>query len=195
MKRISPRASVQVFILAGGRSSRMGRDKARLRLGGRSLLAWARAAAQATGWPVRVVWRDAVPQCGPLGGVWTAFGRSRARRLVFLACDQPFVTAGLIRRVGRGTGPVFTETAEGAGFPFALDRDAKLIVTQALAEQRFSLQALAERARARRLRPAKTLAAQMLNLNTPAEFEAAQRRAKVVESKMPARVSRRHKLI
>lgn len=168
-------AAVQVFILAGGLSSRMGRDKARLRLGGRALLTWVRTAARATGWPVRVVWRDAVPRCGPLGGVWTAFNRSRARRLVFLSCDQPFVTTDLIRQAGRAKGPVFTRTAEGAGFPFALDRDAQLAVAQALGEKRFSLQAFAERVHARNLRPAKTFPAQLLNLNTPAEFEAAQR--------------------
>lgn len=58
---------VEVFILAGGLSARMGRDKARLRLRGRTLLAWVRAAARATGWPVRVIRRDLVPRCGPLG--------------------------------------------------------------------------------------------------------------------------------
>lgn len=165
--------AVQIFILAGGLSSRMGRDKARLRLGGRALLTWVRAAAQATGWPVRVVWRDAGPRCGPLGGVWTAFHRSRARRLVFLSCDQPFVTTDLIRQAGRAKGPVFTRTAEGAGFPFALDRNAKPAVAQALAEKRYSLQAFAERVRAKGLRPAKRFPEQLLNLNTPAEFEAA----------------------
>ena len=168
-------AAVRIFILAGGLSSRMGRDKARLRLGGRALLTWVRAAAQATGWPVRVVWRDAGPRCGPLGGVWTAFNRSRARRLVFLSCDQPFVTTDLIQQAGRAKGPVFTRTTEGAGFPFALDRDAKLDVAQALKEKRFSIQAFAERVRAKSLRPAKTFPAQLLNLNTPAEFEAARR--------------------
>lgn len=168
-------APVQIFILAGGLSSRMGRDKARLRLGGRALVTWVRAAAQATGWPVRVVWRDAGPRCGPLGGVWTAFHRSRARRLIFLSCDQPFVATDLIRQAGQAKGPVFTRTAEGAGFPFALDRDAKLAVAQALAEKRFSLQAFAERVRAKGLRPAKTFPGQPQNLNTPAEFEVARR--------------------
>lgn len=166
--------AVQIFILAGGLSSRMGRDKARLRLGGRALLTWVRAAARATGWPVRVVWRDAGPRRGPLGGVWTAFRRSRARRLVFLSCDQPFVTRALIRQVGRARGPVFTRSAEGAGFPFALDRDAQPAVAQALGEERFSLQAFAKRVRAKMLRPAKSSSAQLLNLNTPAELEAAQ---------------------
>ena len=163
--------AVEVIILAGGLSSRMGRDKARLRLRGRTLLAWVRAAARATGWPVRVIRRDLVPRCGPLGGVWTAFQRSRAQRLVFLSCDMPFVTPELIRAVaerkGRG---VFTVTADGAGFPFALDRDALPHIEQALAEKRFSLQALATRLRARRLRLPAARQAELRNLNTPEDL-------------------------
>src|SRR5262245_53027899 len=59
-------------ILAGGRSSRMGRDKSRLRVGRRTMLTHAKQAAQALGLPVRVIRRDIVPRCGPLGGVLTA---------------------------------------------------------------------------------------------------------------------------
>ena len=149
----------------------MGRDKARLRLGGRTLLARIRAAARATSWPVRVIRRDLVPRCGPLGGVWTAFQRSRSGRLVFLSCDMPFVTPALIRAVaerkGRG---VFTRTEEGAGFPFALDRSCLPLVGQALAEKRFSLQALAQRLRARQLRLPRRRQEELQNVNTPEHF-------------------------
>ncbi len=164
-------APLEVIILAGGLSSRMGRDKARLRWRGRTLFAWVRVAARATGWPVRVIRHDLVPRCGPLGGVWTAFQRGRARRLVFLSCDMPFVTPELIRAVaerkGRG---VFTVTADGAGFPFALDRDAFPNIEQALAEKRLSLQSLATRLRARRLRLPAARRAELRNLNTPEDL-------------------------
>jgi len=160
--------AVEVVILAGGLSSRMGRDKARLRLGGRPLLGWVRAAARASGWRVRVIRRDLVPRCGPLGGVWTAFQRSRVRRLVFLSCDMPFVSPALIRAVAeRKDKAVFVETAEGAGFPFALDRACFPTVEQALAEKRFSLQALARCLRARKLRLPRRRQGELRNLNTP----------------------------
>ena len=153
----------------------MGRDKARLRLRGRTLLAWVRAAASATSWRVRVIRRDLVPRCGPLGGVWSAFQRSRAERLVFLSCDMPFVTAVLIRAVaerkGRG---VFAHTEEGAGFPFALNRACLPLVEQALAERRFSLQALARSVGGRELRLPRRRAEELRNLNTGEDFSHAQ---------------------
>ena len=162
---------VSVSILAGGLSSRLGRDKARVRLGRRTLLAHVRRAAKELGLPVRVIRRDLVPRCGPLGGVWTAFQRSRAQRLVFLSCDMPFVTPELIRAVAERKGKgVFTVTADGAGFPFALDRDALPHIEQALAEKRFSLQALATRLRARRLRLPAARQAELRNLNTPEDL-------------------------
>lgn len=152
----------------------MGRDKARLRLGGRTLLALVRAAARATHWPVRVVRRDVGPRRGPLGGVWTAFQRGRAKRIVFLPCDVPFVSPEWIRRVGQGrAGAVFTQTEEGAGFPFALDRECVPAVERQLSAGEFSLQRLAVALRAKRLRLPARRSEELLNLNTPGDWERA----------------------
>jgi len=183
-KPTPPPPAIEVVILAGGLSTRMGRDKARLRLGGRTLLARVRAAARATGWPVRVVRRDIGARRGPLGGVWTAFQRSRARRLVFLPCDLPFLTPELIRRVGQGRArAVFAQSAEGAGFPFALDRECVPVVEGQLAAGEFSLQRLAVRLKARRLRLAPTRQRELVNVNTPAEL----RRARALPPTSPTR--------
>ncbi len=157
----------------------MGRDKARLRLGGRTLLARVRDAARATGWPVRVVRRDIGPRRGPLGGVWTAFQRSRAERLVFLPCDAPFVSPEWIRRVGQGrTRAVFTCTADGAGFPFALARECMPVVERQLSSGEFSLQRLATKLRAKRLRLPARRVGELRNLNTPEDWHQARERAK-----------------
>src|SRR5262245_23419835 len=74
--------SREVCILAGGLSSRMGRDKSRVRLAGRTLLSCVRAQAEATGWPVRIIRRDLTPMCGPLGGIFTALASTRADLLI-----------------------------------------------------------------------------------------------------------------
>ena len=88
----SARRSVEVVILAGGLSERMGRDKARLRLGGRSLLSILRQVSREAGLPCRVLRRDTVKRCGPLGGILTALTSSKHEACLFLSCDMPFIT-------------------------------------------------------------------------------------------------------
>jgi len=179
---------VEIVILAGGQSARMGRDKARLKLGRRTLLGHARAAARETGWPVRVLRRDAVPRCGPLGGIVTALQRSRHDAVVFLSCDLPFVSAAAIRRVGRAVSArrlaAFFEDDPGVvGFPFALRREALPVVRAQIERRRFSLQKLAAALGARRLRVPARQAWRWFNVNTPADLaEARQRYRRVARS-------------
>ena len=98
------------FVLAGGRSSRMGRDKALLAYRGRTLLdhvaGIVREAAGSVsvigdpahyarfGYPVH---GDRVPPCGPAGGIYTALSASPADWNVIVACDMPGVTVDLLR--------------------------------------------------------------------------------------------------
>ena len=56
----------------------MGRDKSLVQLGRRTLLQHVRTAARSLGVPVRVIRRDSVPRCGPLGGIYTGLKRTRA---------------------------------------------------------------------------------------------------------------------
>ena len=78
-----------VFVLNGDTS---------LELDFRAMLAaHVRAAARASGLPVRVIRRDCVERCGPLGGVLTALMSTRREAVVFLSCDMPFFTARTIR--------------------------------------------------------------------------------------------------
>lgn len=170
--------AAEAFILAGGQSARMGRDKARLRLRGRSLLAWTKAACRAAGLPARVVRRDAVPACGPAGGVVTGLRRARAGVVLFLACDQPFVPAAWLRRLARAARTRAAFTADGAGlagFPFALPARAAPAVEAWWAAGGRSLQGLAAHLDARRLPPPARLRPRLANLNTPAAFAAARR--------------------
>lgn len=153
----------------------MGRNKTRLRFGGRSLLGHVRAAAEATGWPVRIIRRDAVPRCGPLGGIYTALKTTRAGAELFLACDMPFVSSALLadlaNRLGAKHHAVFA-TADGrAGFPFLLRADALPMVERQMQERQFSIHSLAEVLRAKFFRVPKDRTAELLNINTPADWE------------------------
>ena len=100
-------------ILAGGRARRLGgRDKSRLVIGGRTILARQLDVLQRlvprivivanepgafadAGVPVLP---DAVPERGSLGGIYTALLDAGGPVLV-LACDMPFVTAPFLARV------------------------------------------------------------------------------------------------
>lgn len=100
-------------VLAGGRSERLGRDKAEVELGGRTLVERAVSTLREVfsevvlvSLPRRVLdlqGVEVVPDLesgqGPLGGIATAIRRARGRSIFVLACDLPFVTSDLVRHV------------------------------------------------------------------------------------------------
>jgi len=94
---------ITAFIVAGGKSSRMGKDKAFLQLGGQTLLARALALAATVTEEVRIVGdpvrflpfarvvQDVFPGRGPLGGIHAALRASETELNLMLAVDLPFV--------------------------------------------------------------------------------------------------------
>jgi molybdopterin-guanine dinucleotide biosynthesis protein A len=94
---------VTAFVLAGGKSSRMGSDKAFLRLGEDTLLARALKIAGAVAGGVRIVGdagkfagfgqvvEDIYRDRGPLGGIHAALSSSTSELNLMLAVDSPFV--------------------------------------------------------------------------------------------------------
>lgn len=101
----------EAFVLAGGRSSRMGQDKSLLLWQGRSLLAVARdklqslplasapriAGARSDLSTHGAVVADIHPDCGPLSGIEAALAASRQSWNVFLPVDLPLLPAALLR--------------------------------------------------------------------------------------------------
>jgi molybdenum cofactor guanylyltransferase len=97
------------FVLAGGRSTRMGPgvDKAVLDFGGQTLLDRGLAVLGAICDTVTIVadpakfpnyplvLADVFPGCGPLGGIHTALVHSSAELNLMLAVDMPFVSSDL----------------------------------------------------------------------------------------------------
>jgi molybdopterin-guanine dinucleotide biosynthesis protein A len=100
------------FVLAGGGSTRMGRDKALLPYRGTTLLEHIasivrQAAGTATiiGDPDRYrdvgfpVCPDQIPHCGPLGGIYTALSVTASDWNLVVACDMPMLSAPVLRRL------------------------------------------------------------------------------------------------
>lgn len=111
------------FILAGGKSTRMGADKAFVTLYGGTLFARALDLARSVTSNVRIVGQaakfrsfapvveDIFPGCGPLGGIHAALRASSAPLNVVLAVDVPFVTPELLKfLIARATGSQATVT-------------------------------------------------------------------------------------
>src|SRR5882724_8274496 len=161
----------EICILAGGLSRRMGRDKARLRLGANTMVAQIRTTVRRTGWPVRAIRKDLVPRCGPLGGVYTALKTTRSDAVLFLACDMPFlgveVLSCLLDEYRSTPQAIFTSYRGRVGFPFVLPRWSIADVVKQIDRGEFSLQALAKFLRARIIGIPQRLATQLWNVNTP----------------------------
>ena len=170
--------NIEICILAGGLSTRLGRDKARLKLHGQTMLARIRRTAQEVGCPVRVIRRDVVARCGPLGGIFTALQTTRAEAVLFLACDMPLVTAALLSRMVRasndGARAVWATQTGRMGFPLILPVTALAAIEAQLQSKEFSLQALAGKVRARRV-VVSSLRPDLFNVNTPEDAAAARR--------------------
>ena len=97
------------FVLAGGKSSRMGTDKAFLEFNGRGLLTRALDLARSITPNVSIVGApakfaafapaidDIFPGCGPLGGIHAALRSSTRELNLILAVDLPFLSTEFLR--------------------------------------------------------------------------------------------------
>lgn len=167
---------IEVCILAGGLSSRMGHNKAALRFGRRTLLGHIRADAAELALPLRVIRRDLVARCGPMGGIHSALKTTRQAAVLFLACDMPFVSSAILRRfLGKfdGKRPLFAMAGKSPGFPLILPKTLLPTVEHVIARRQFALHNLAAATGARLVR---LPAAILFNINTPADLVLAKKR-------------------
>ena len=100
------------FVLAGGGSTRMGRDKAFLAVPWNhagevrgTVVEQAAGAVVLIGDPVRYaaigypVYPDKIPRCGPMGGIYTALSVTATDWNLVVACDMPQLSTPVLRRL------------------------------------------------------------------------------------------------
>jgi len=122
---------VSAFILAGGNSSRMGKDKGFVEFHGRTLLARALEAAWSVTADTRIVGgaakfgnhgpvvEDVFPDCGPLGGIHAALRASSNDLNLVLAVDMPLVSGELLQYLisrARGANAIVTVPRTQSGW-------------------------------------------------------------------------------
>lgn len=98
-----PHSQLSGFVLAGGKSTRMGQDKAAVTLNGLTLLQHALAVLREVCSDVAIlgrqelygafgrVYEDIFPGCGPLGGIHAALSSSKTQFNLIIAVDTPFL--------------------------------------------------------------------------------------------------------
>ena len=189
------------FILAGGKSSRMGADKAFLKFQKTTLLDRAVGIARLAANKVYVsgprekfgpeAVEDVFPNCGPLGGIHAALKSSASELNLVLAVDLPFVEADFLRYLLR-----HARAEANAGAPLAVvpraahcwqplcavyHKDFAVAAEKALREKRYKIDWLFSQVPVRAVEEAEILKAGFSlgmfdNLNTREEFELAQQR-------------------
>ena len=155
------------YVLAGGKSSRMGRDKALLELAGKPLVLHAVSKLRRVCMDVRVlsanvelisfapIVPDLHPGCGPLGGIEAALAHSAFDWNLLLPVDMPFLPSALLKHwidrtlmdEKRGA-RISMYTVDGVPQPtfVMIHREAKPFVVSAVRQAEFKLYPVLERA-------------------------------------------------
>ena len=181
------------FVLVGGRSSRMGQDKARLRIGSGLLVeeiaakvAHAASRVALIGPPERYddlpfeCLADLRPQLGPLAGIETALAADYGELNLITGCDMPDLAPEWLEEmvfIARRTGALCIVTRDGAGkiHPLcAVYRSECLpLVRRALDRGQLKLLDFVKELRAIEMQTAAVIG----NLNTPQQLAAHGERA------------------
>jgi molybdopterin-guanine dinucleotide biosynthesis protein A len=187
---------VAAVVLAGGKSSRMGSDKAVLDFCGRRMIEVVVDRMRMLTDRIVVVTRsrrvvkpaetviieDESPFAGPLPALIAGLRAAGTERVVVVACDMPFLDAGFLGHLVSGVGdldacvPITAEGPEPLHAAYGACAVEPLLAATAAGERslRGALQRLkvrwVEEPEWRRLDPS---GRSLLNLNTPEEWEAA----------------------
>jgi molybdopterin-guanine dinucleotide biosynthesis protein A len=188
------REDIQGFVLAGGKSSRMGQDKARLERAGKPLVLRAAEILRPfvrevtlLGPPERYsdlglpVLADQRPEQGPLAAVCTGLLHSTAEWNVFLACDLPLLSSRflqlLVERIRDSQSDAVVPRTEDGWQPLCAAYHSRCCpaFVRALQENRRSLIGLFEEIQVEAITPGEMAAAglraeEFANMNTPEDW-------------------------
>jgi molybdopterin-guanine dinucleotide biosynthesis protein A len=181
------------FVLVGGASSRMGRDKALLEFEGSTVAARIAECVRSVAGNVTLIgpperYRqlgyniipDRVNGFGPIGGVYTALESTHSEWNLIVACDMPFITPRLLEELfadaesGPSTADVIVpESNTGDGMRLdplcaVYQRRCGIAARRAIDRKMVRMQDFFSKLRLRRHPVAD--AAPLANLNTPAEW-------------------------
>ena len=118
---MSQQGTVEAFVLAGGKSSRMGEDKGLVHLRGRPMISYVLQTLEDLDLRPRILTKnprygqfevsltpDVIADKGPLGGLYTAMKETTADFVLILSCDMPLISKNLVESLimGRKKGQI-----------------------------------------------------------------------------------------
>lgn len=108
---------MEAFVLAGGKSSRMGQDKGLMPFRNKPMITYILEKIRALSLPVKIVAnsdaynqfgckvvKDDILGKGPMGGLLAAFHNTEADYVCLFACDMPFISTEAIQKLIAGIG-------------------------------------------------------------------------------------------
>lgn len=181
-----PVEQIDCYILAGGQSKRMGRDKGLLAFGQESFVGHIREQAFSLFPEVTVIaanpayqkyapcMPDLIPGKGPLGGLFTALHKSPHRLVLLLSCDMPLIDAGLLRHFLKHCSPGAICLARSGGrihpFPGLYPPQVLGAVKKMLDEEHLKIMDLQGPSQPCII-DLEPFAGQMSNINTPEDYQ------------------------
>ena len=187
-------------VLAGGASTRMGQPKQSVALDGeRAMIEFVIDALAAVCRRVVIVGKagsaharggevidDLRPGLGPMGGIESLLASGIASQYLVCPCDVPFITSeslGLLLADTKQLATVFRR--EGAGevdpLPARISAGALPVVSRLLDRGRRSVYELMRELGASEITMPRSREPELLNVNTPADFAAAQQRLALIQ--------------
>ncbi|MCC6389844.1 MAG: molybdenum cofactor guanylyltransferase [Bryobacterales bacterium] len=182
------------YVLTGGASSRMGKDKALLPFRGRTLVEWVAQQVKTAAGSVTLVGsaarygflglpviEDQHAGCGPLSGIEAALAHSGAEWNLVVACDMPNLTAPflswILKEAVAGQEDIVMPVGAGGREPLcAVYRRTCLPAAQdALVREQYKVSEAFRSMRIKLLLVSEQTA--LVNANTPLDWEAALRHA------------------
>lgn len=184
--------SVEAFILAGGKSRRMGTPKALLEVGGKPIIVRMVGALQEVFQQIAVVTNrseevaflglpvlpDIHPDHGPMGGLQAALAAALTDTIFLVSADLPFLTSAFIRALHahHGESPITIPSSGGRLHPLCGFYERLLVsdVTRRVESEELSMRNLVENTRHRVVQQDELagheLERVLFNVNTPEEL-------------------------
>lgn len=190
---VSEKILMSAVILAGGQSSRMGRDKALLPFGPGTLLEFLADAVSSIFCETLIVvnekqkcagldlggagiYEDLFKNRGPLAGLYTGLSYAQHQASCVLTCDMPFLDEKVLREMAsvwqEGYDVICLEDSEGIAQPFPAIylRSCKYLISLLLERREHSMKRLFEVATVKTFTLPQETKKVLMNMNTPEDY-------------------------